>query len=429
VSLGTVGVGLLGRGTVGSAVIRLLHDHARDIERRAGCRVEVVRVAVRDPARHRDDLVPPDRMTNDPRQVIADPTVDVVCELIGGADPAGSLILEALAAGKHVVTANKEVLSTRGRELFDAADAAGVDLAFEAAVGGGTPVIHPLKESLAGERIRRVLGIVNGTTNYILSRITEDRLSFDEALTEARALGYAEPDPTADVDGTDAAAKCAILASIAFNARVVASDVYREGIGGVTLEDVEFAGRLGFVIKLLAVAELADDEVSARVHPVMIPRDHPLAAVRGAFNAVFVEGPHVGELMFYGPGAGAGPTASAVVGDLIDVARNVTTGGRAVGCTCYQERRIRPIDRLEGQYYLLLAVADRPGVLASIAGAFGQHAVSIKSVWQEGFGDEALLVLVTHRARESSLQGTVGDLRALDVVREVRSVMRVEGGE
>ncbi|MGH2723940.1 MAG: homoserine dehydrogenase [Actinomycetota bacterium] len=425
----TIRVGLLGCGHVGSAVARMLHAGAEDLERRTGCRIEVTAVAVRNPALERDVPVSIERITGDARAVASDPDVDVVVELIGGIEPARSLILRALSAGKHVVTANKELLSSLGRELFDASEAAGVDLFFEGAVGGGIPLVRPLKESLAGERLARVLGIVNGTTNYVLTRMTEDGMAFEEALAQAERLGYAERDPTDDIEGFDAAAKCAILASIAFNSRVVAGEVYREGISGVTVEDIVFARRLGYVVKLLAIAELEDGDVSARVHPAMIPADHPLAAVRETFNAVFVEGPTVGQLMFYGRGAGGGPTATAVVGDLAQVARNVASGGRGVGCTCYRDRPLRPMQDMESQYYLLLDVVDRPGVLAQVADAFGRNLVSIKEVWQEGTGEEALLVLITHRANEGAVQATASDLRALDVVAEVRSVMRVEGGE
>lgn len=427
--LRTVGVGMLGCGTVGAATIRLLHDQADEIARRARCRIEVVRVAVRDPSRDRDVPCPPDRFTDDPGAVIADPSVDVVVEVMGGVDPAHDLILEALAAGKRVVTANKEVLARHGKDLFDAAEAAGTDLRFEAAVGGGIPLIRPLKESLAGERLARVMGIVNGTTNYVLTRMHEDRMSFQEALDLAIRLGYAEPDPTADVEGHDAAAKCAILASLAFNSRVAAGDVHREGIGAVSQADVEFAEQLGYVVKPLAIAELQDGQVSVRVHPAMLPADHPLAAVRESFNAVFVEGERVGELMFYGRGAGGDPTAVAVSGDVVDAARDLLGGGRAVGCTCYLDRRIRPVEETEAQYYLLLEVVDRPGVLARIAGAFGHHRVSIKSVWQEGTGEEARIVMITHRANHGALAATVEDLRDLDVVGSVRSVLRVQGEE
>ena len=425
----TIGIGMLGCGTVGAAAIRLLHDHADDIAMRAGCRVQVTRVAVRDPGRERDVPLPSDAFTTDGPSIVEDPAIDVVCELIGGIEPAKGLLLRALSNGKSVVTANKELLATEGRELFDAADAAGLDLLFEASVAGGVPLIRPLKESLAGERVGRLLGIVNGTTNYILTQMSEHGSSFDEALAEAQRLGYAEADPTADVDGSDAAAKCAILASIAFNSRVVASDVYREGIAGVTSLDIDDARRMGYVVKLLAIAELDGGEISARVHPAMIPEAHPLASVRDAFNAVFVEGDRIGQLMFYGPGAGGDPTATAVVGDLVTAARNRVTGGRAMGCTCALERRIRPMDDTRGQYYLNLHVADRPGVLAEIAGDFGHNGVSIERVWQEGAGDEATLVFITHRAQEGALQKTLQELRESPAVRSVASVLRVEGEE
>jgi homoserine dehydrogenase len=422
-------IGLLGCGTVGAAVTRLLHDHREDIARRAGCRLEVSKIAVRDPSKRREVPVHPSAFTADPMEVVDDPDIDIVCELMGGSEPAGSLILAALDRDKPVVTANKELLSTRGRELFDASDAKGLDLYFEAAVGGGIPLVRPLKESLTAERLTSIIGIVNGTTNYVLTRMSEDGMSFAEALSEAQRLGYAEADPTADVDGHDAAAKCAILASIAFNARVVAGDVYREGIGRVTTEDIEFARRLGYVVKLLAIAELHEERVAARVHPAMIPSEHPLAAVRDAFNGVFVEGPNVGELMFYGRGAGGEPTATAVVGDLVTVARNLLAGARGVGCTCFLERTVRPMSEMEGQYYILLRVEDRPGVLAEIASVFGRNDVSIKSVWQEGTGADAQLVFITHRAQEGSFQQAVTELGGVRAVEEVRSILRVEAEE
>lgn len=423
-------VGMLGCGHVGAAVIRLLDEHRDDIARRAGCRLEVAKVAVRDPAKPRNVPLDPSRFVTDPVEVIDDPDVDIVCELLGGVEPAGALIKGAFDRDKPVVTANKELLATRGRELFDASDAKGLDLYFEAAVGGGIPLIRPLKESLAGERLRRVMGIVNGTTNFILTKMSEEGRGFDDVLREAQDLGYAEADPSADVDGHDAAAKCAILASIAFNARVVADDVYREGISRVSSEDIEYARRLGYVVKLLAIAEMGEDErIAVRVHPAMIPAAHPLASVRDAFNAVFVEGPRVGELMFYGRGAGGDPTATAVVGDLIAVARNLIAGARGVGCTCFYERTIRPMAEMTGQYYILLRVEDRPGVLAEIAGALGRNEVSIKSVWQEGIGADAQLVFVTHRAQEGAFQQAVSELEAIAGVEEVRSVLRVEAEE
>ncbi|HEX2425870.1 MAG TPA: homoserine dehydrogenase [Actinomycetota bacterium] len=422
-------VGLLGLGTVGSSVVRLLEEHRDDIAARAGCRLEVSRIAVRDPSKSRAVAVDPTIVTSDPMVVLDDPGIDIVCELIGGREPAGSLVLAAFERDKPVVTANKELLATRGRELFDAAENKGLDLYFEAAVGGGIPLIRPLKESLTGERLHRVLGIVNGTTNYILTKMSEEGRAFDDVLAEAQRLGYAEADPTADVGGHDAAAKVAILASIAFNARVIADDVFREGITRVTIEDIDFARRLGYVIKLLAIAELDDDRVAARVHPAMIPSTHPLAAVRDAFNAIFLEGPNIGELMFYGRGAGGEATATAVVGDLVTAARNVLSGARGVGCTCFLERTIRPMAEHEGQYYILLRVEDRPGVLAEIASVLAENEVSIKSVWQEGVGEDAQLVFVTHRSREDRFQRAVTGLHDLPAVEEVRSILRVEAEE
>ena len=425
----TVRVGLLGCGTVGAAVVRLLQEHGDDIALRVGCHLEVTRVAVRDLSRERNVPLDPGVFTSDCGSVVDDPDVDVVCELLGGIEPARSLILRAFSDGKSVVTANKELLANYGKELFDAADAAGVDLSFEAAVAGGIPLIRPLKGSLAGERISRILGIVNGTTNFILTQMSEHGWAFADALAEAQRLGYAEADPTADVEGFDAAAKCAILASIAFNTRVVAGDVYREGIAGIQAQDIADAARLGYTVKLLAIAELDDGEVSARVHPAMVPASHPLASVRDAFNAVFVEGENVGQLMFYGRGAGGGPTAVAVVGDLADAARNRLAGTRGIGCTCVYERRIRPMDDTHGQFYLNLHVEDGPGVLAEIADHFGRNGVSIERVWQEGSGDEATLVFITHRTQESAFQKTLHQLRELSVVRAVSSVLRVEGEE
>ncbi len=424
-----IGLGFLGCGIVGSGAARHLLAEADAVSRAVGVPVEIRRVAVRNTAKQRDVELPQEIFTHDPGEVVADPRVDVVVEVMGGIEPARSCILQAIEAGKPVVSANKELLSTLGAEIFQAADERGVDLLFEAAVAGGIPLLRPLKDSLAGEGIRRVLGIVNGTTNYILTRMSDTGMSFAEALAEAESLGYAEQDPTADIEGFDAAAKTAILASIAFRSRVVAGDVYREGISHITHQDIEYAHRLGYTVKLLAIAEEADGEVAVRVHPAMIPADHPLAAVRESFNAVFVEGGTVGELMFYGRGAGGDPTGSAVVGDVVAVARHLVHGGRALGCTCYFAKRVRPIDEMDSQYYVLLSVQDLPGVLASVADCFGSHDISIRSVWQEGFGDQAQLVLVTHRGREANLQATIQELDGLDVVTKVVSVLRVEGEE
>jgi homoserine dehydrogenase len=428
-SRSSIGIGLLGCGIVGSGAARQLLRERDAIAQAVGVPVEIRKVAVRNTAKKRDVDLDPSFFTHDISEVLNDPSVDVVVECIGGIEPARTAIIDALNAGKPVVTANKELLATLGAELFKTADDKNLDLYFEAAVGGGIPLMRPLKESLAGDTINRVTGIVNGTTNFILTRMTDGGVSFTEALAEAERLGYAEEDPTADIEGFDAASKAAIIASVAFRSRVVAGDVYREGISHITHRDIEFAKRLGYTVKLLAIAEELDGDIAVRVHPAMLPNDHPLASVRDSFNAVFVEGSTVGSLMFYGRGAGSDPSGSAVVGDIVAVARNLRNGGRGIGCTCYSTKRVLPIDEMEGQYYLLLSVQDLPGVLAQVASTFGNHDISIRSVWQEGYGDEAQLVIVTHRGKEANLQATVAELGELDVVTKVVSVLRVEGEE
>jgi homoserine dehydrogenase len=428
-------VGMLGCGNVGAAVARLLRDHAGDIERRAGARIEIVRVAVRDPSKRRDASPLPNPVT-EPDDVVTAGDVDVVLELIGGIEPARSLVLRAMESGKSVVTANKALLSEHGPELFDEAVRRGVDLLYEAAVGGGIPVIRVIREHLAGDRVVRLTAILNGTTNYILTRMTEEGSTLEDAVREAQTLGYAEADPTADVGGHDAAAKAAILATIAFDTSIPGSAVHREGIEGVSAEDIAFARRLGYVVKLLAVAERVGDAVSVRVQPAMLPSAHPLAAVRESFNAVLIEGERVGPLMLYGRGAGGDPTATSVVGDLIELARgrgaagSITMAGHgAHGAGVAAMPALLPMDDVEGEYYLLLEVADRPGVLAAIAHAFAHHQVSIRQVWQEGHEDEAQLVLITHRAAERTLRECVRTLRGLGSVKAVRSVIRVEAAE
>jgi homoserine dehydrogenase len=433
-------VGLLGCGNVGGALVRLLVEDATRIGSRTGLDLSLAAVAVRSRSREREAPIPPGVLTADAGAVVSDPTVDVVVEVIGGIEPARTLILTALKSGKPVITANKELLANCGAELFEAAASAGVDLLFEAAVAGGIPLIRPLRESLAGESIRRVMGIVNGTTNFILSRMSEHGDSYHDALAEAQSLGYAERDPTADVEGFDAAAKAAILANVAFGARVVAGDVYREGIAGITSFDIAMAHRLGYAVKLLAVvehsgpADAGDESVGVRVHPAMVPLTHPLASVRDSFNAVFVEGGAVGDLMFLGRGAGGMPTASAVLGDLLDAAHNLTTGG--AGRTVALRRiPIRPIDDLRSAYYLALEVADRPGVLHSVSGVLGQHRVSIRLMEQESIGGQGIdpnaaparLVFVTHPAFERDVQACLGDLRHLDVVHSIGGLLRVIG--
>jgi homoserine dehydrogenase len=424
-----VRVGLLGCGHVGSALVRLITDNGDSIETRTGVRLEIGTVAVRNLSRERDVALPASAFTNDANAVVSDPDVDIVVEVIGGIEPARELIVDALKAGKPVVTANKELLANFGKELFETAESAGVDLLFEASVAGGVPLMRPLRESLAGDRIHRVMGIVNGTTNYILTRMSEEGASFTDALAEAQSLGFAERDPTADVEGFDAAAKAAIIATIAFGARVVAGDVYREGISELTDADMASARELGYVVKLLAVAEEDAHGVAVRVHPTMIPSHHPLASVRESFNAVFVEADAVGELMFYGRGAGGAPTASAVLGDLIDASKNLVSGGRGATIGTLARKPVRPIDEVESQFYLQLEVADQPGVLAEIAMQFGEHDVSIKSMQQIGIGDDARIIFITHRAREADLRRTVHALRDVKSVHRVGSVLRVMGDE
>jgi homoserine dehydrogenase len=429
VDMAEVRVGILGCGNVGAALVSLLDDNAGLIERRIGVRLRVTRVAVRNLAKDRGVVLRSGVLTNDADSVVTDPNVDVIVETIGGVEPARSLVVAALKSGKPVVTANKELLANFGEELFEAAETAGVDLLFEASVAGGIPLMRPLRESLAGERIRRVMGIVNGTTNYILTRMSEEGSTFADALAEAQRLGYAEPDPTADVEGYDAAAKTAIIASIAFGARVVAGDVYREGITHVGDDDIAAAHELGYVVKLLGVAEEVDGRVGVRVHPAMVPLEHPLASVRGSYNAVFIEGEAVGQLMLLGRGAGGAPTASALLGDVIDASKNLRSGSRGATIGSLHKSAIRPIDETASQFYISLDAIDRPGVLASIAGVFGTHEVSIQSMQQKGQGDEARLIFVTHLAREASMSATIREVRDLDAVKRVGSVLRVVGGE
>jgi homoserine dehydrogenase len=419
-----VRVGVLGCGNVGAPLIELLQRRAGDIAARTGLHLEVTKVAVRSASRERDVVLPTGVLTTDAGEVVGAADVDIVVEVIGGIEPARELITTALAAGKPVITANKELLANFGAELFAAAEQAGVDLLFEAAVAGGIPLIRPLRESLVGEHITRVMGIVNGTTNYILTKMTEEGADYSDALAEAQRLGFAERDPTADVEGFDAGAKAAIIASIAFGVRVVAGDVYHEGISSITAADIAFAHRLGYVVKLLAIAEQVGDAIGVRVHPAMVPIAHPLAAVRESYNAVFVEGEAVGNLMFYGRGAGGSPTASAVLGDLIDAANNLK-GGSSDSIGSLAKAQLSPIDDACSEYYLTLEVAARPGVLAAVAGVFAKHDVSIRSMEQEGLGDEARLVFITHTAREADVQATLHDLRELDVVDRVGTLLRV----
>ena len=424
----TIRIGLLGCGTVGGALAELIDQQAPAIQARTGLRLQITRVAVRDVTRDRGVALGDHVLTSDARSVVTDPEIDLVVEVIGGVEPARELISVALEAGKPVVTGNKALLANHGAELFATADRCGVDLLFEAAVAGGIPLIRPLRESLLGEPITRVMGILNGTTNYILTKMTEDGAEYADALAEAQALGYAERDPSADVEGYDAGAKAAIIASIAFGAEVVADDVYHEGIAGITAADIAVARRLGYVVKLLGIAECdgATGEIAVRVHPAMVPLQHPLASVREAYNAVFVEGGAVGSLMFYGRGAGGRPTASAVLGDVIDAAVNLSKKTHGTLGT-FADARIKGIDATSAEYLIGLDVADQPGVLHQVTGVFAEHGVSIRAAEQEGLADEARLVFITHTAVEADVQATVRSLRDLPTVRRVRSLIRVLG--
>jgi homoserine dehydrogenase len=424
----TLKVALLGCGVVGTQVARLLREEADELAARSGAQLEIAGIAVRRLSHPRPGI-DRDLLTTDAIGLATRPDVDIVVEVIGGIEPAHSLILAAMERGKSVVSANKALLAEHGEQIHRVSRDYGADLYYEAAVAGAIPILRPLRESLAGDTVHRVMGIVNGTTNFILDRMDSSGADFSESLEEAQALGYAEPDPTADVEGFDAAAKAAILASLAFHTRVTASDVYREGITEVTAADITSAKLLGRIVKLLAICERTDEGVAVRVHPAMIHRTHPLAAVGGAYNAVFVDAKSAGQLMFYGAGAGGTPTASAVLGDLVAVARNRLAGTRGPEVTAYAELPVLPMGDTLTRYHVSLDVADKPGVLAPVAEAFARHGVSIQAVRQTSRGTEALLVIVTHVARDADLAATISELQALPVVRAVASVMRVEGEE
>ncbi len=423
----TLKVGMLGAGVVGSQIARLLIANKSDLVSRAGANLELIAIAVKD-AKLKRDGIPAALLTNDAKSIVNDPQIDLVIEVIGGIDPAKDLILTALNNGKSVVTANKALLAKHGAELYAAADKANVDLYYEAAVAGAIPILRPLRESLVGDHVIRVMGIVNGTTNYILTKMDENGAAFADALKEAQALGFAESDPTADIEGFDAAAKAAILAGLAFHSRVTDNDVYREGISKISAADVKVAKAMEMVIKLLAIAELTPEgAVSVRVHPALISRSHPLASVRESFNAVFVEAQSAGQMMFYGKGAGGEPTASAVLGDLVAVARHRVSGGIGPKESDYADLKIAQIGQTKTRYLIRLNVADKPGVLESVAHVFASHQVSIQTVRQTGAGDKAELIVMTHSSNESSLSATVKDLKNLPAVTDVASVLRVEG--
>lgn len=445
-------VALLGCGTVGASLLELLAKQSPQIAERQNLELQVAAIAVADLSRPRPKSVPAELLSDDPAQVVSRADIDVVVEVMGGTDPTLELVLNALAAQKPVVTANKELLARHGEQVFGAAASSGADVHFEAAVAGGIPLIRPLQVSLAGEKIHTIMGIVNGTTNYILTQMADHNVAYEAALAQAQELGYAERDPTADVAGHDAAAKAAILASIASNSAVGIDDVHCEGIADLQLDDIQAAQRLGYVVKLLAVIQFEGGSMMVRVHPALLPAAHPLASVRDAFNAVFVEGEAVGELMFYGPGAGGDPTASAVLGDLIEAAREVRDrrlqqsgagsggaggGGAGSGSAPASASPDKPasrqpppmlsIEELRSSYYLSLDVADRPGVLSLVSAVFGRHEVSIRWMEQDGLGDQARLFFLTHMAQEADIRAAVAELHSLDVVRQVNAPIRVIG--
>jgi len=427
-SKSVVRIGVLGCGNVGAALVQLIERQSAVITERTGITLEVASVAVRNVSRDREVTLADGVLTRDAFAVVNDPNIDVIVEVIGGIEPARELISTALSLGKPVITANKELLANVGHDLWAQSDAAGVDLLFEAAVAGGIPLIRALRESLRGEPVTRVMGIVNGTTNFILTKMTDEGADYSAALSEAQRLGFAERDPTADVEGFDAGAKAAIIASIAFGARVVAGDVYHEGISGVTAADISIARRLGYVVKLLAIAEQVGDSptVAVRVHPAMVPLSHPLASVRDSYNAVFVEGDAVGSLMFYGRGAGGFPTASAVLGDIIDAAVNLRKGTHGT-IGSFKRVPVMAIDETSSQYLIGLDVEDKPGVLHAITGVFANHGVSIRAAEQEGIGAAARLVFITHSAREADVQACLSEFKKSPVVKRTSGLLRVIG--
>jgi homoserine dehydrogenase len=419
-------IALIGAGTVGSKVASLMLEQSEDLEARSGAPLVLVGVGVKDASKSRPGI-PKELITADVPGLLAK-DIDIVVEVMGGIEPARTHILDAMSRGISVVTANKELLARDGATLAAAAEKNNVDLYYEASVAGAIPLLRPLRESLVGDRVKKILGIVNGTTNYILTKMDETGASFKDALSEAQKLGYAETDPSADVEGKDAAAKAAIVAQLAFHTRVTIDDVYCEGITKVSASDVKAAKEMGFVIKLLAIAERLDEEsIVVRVHPAMIPRSHPLASVREAFNAVFVEAEAAGSLMFYGRGAGGAPTASAVLGDLVAVARNKMSGRRGPGESIYADLKVKPVSEAMTSYYISLQVADKPGVLAQISQKIADNNVSIQTVRQDGLENDAQLVIRTHKALEKDLAKTLEGLRNLDSVREISDYMRVEG--
>jgi homoserine dehydrogenase len=425
----TINIGILGLGVVGSGAVALLQKNRAMIERKIGARMEIRRIVVRD--LHKERAVTVDRtlLTNNPMEALDDPEIDIICELIGGVTPAKEFVLRALQNGKSVVSANKELIAKEGHEIMEEAGRRRLDFQFEGSVGGGIPIIQPMKNALAGNAVEEVVGIVNGTTNYILTRMTQEGADFETVLKEAQAHGYAEADPTSDVEGYDAQYKIAILSSIAFTSRVSVADVHAEGITHIARRDIECAGELGYVIKLLGIGmRMGGDAMQVRVHPALLPASHPLASTNDVYNAIYVRGDGVGDVMFYGRGAGMMPTGSAVVGDIMDVSRNILFGSTGrISCTCFEQKRMLPMSAVETKYYVRMIVADRPKALASIAGVFGDNDVSIESVVQKAIAHEqAEIVWVTHRVRESNLRAALEQIAPLPVVESIENWLRVE---
>ncbi len=425
-----VKVGLMGLGTVGSGVVRLIDGHQEDLVKQTGMSLEIVKVLVRDVAKPRAVTVAPALLTNRPEDLLDDPEIDVIVEVIGGIEPARQYVMEALRKGKHVVTANKDLLSLHGAELLSEAAERGCDLYYEASVGGGVPILRALADSFSSDRITKMMGIVNGTTNYILTKMSQGGMAYERALAQAQELGFAEADPTADVEGLDAARKMAILGTLGFHMNLVFDDVRVRGITQVTREDIDYARQLGYTIKLLGIAQLDDDLVEVSVEPTMIPSKHPLAAVNDEFNAIYVYGRAVGETMFYGPGAGEMPTASAVVADLVTVVKNMKLGinGRSIVAP-YRPKRLKTDEQIEMKIFLRLIAEDKAGVLARMTQILARHDVSLERILQLPY-DKGVseIVVVTHTAPKKALDAVIGELEGLEVIREIRSRYRVEGG-
>lgn len=421
-------VGFLGFGTVGSGAYKILTGNWQNISKKVGASIEVAGILVRDPSKNRNVDVNRRLFTDKPEDIVDNKDIDIVVEVMGGIEQARDYIIRAMKNGKSVITANKDLLAVHGKELFSTAEESRVDLLFEGSVGGGIPIIRPLKHCLAANRLETIMGIINGTTNYMLTKMTNEGLDFDTILKEAQEKGYAEADPTSDVEGYDAARKLAILASISFNTRVTLNDVYIEGITKITSEDIAYAKDLNYYIKLLGIAKDTGEGIEVRVHPCFVPMSHPLASVNDVFNAIFVRGDAVGEAMFYGRGAGDLPTGSAVVADIMEAARHKVKNMTGLQCTCYEEKPIKPIGQTKTKYYVRLKVQDRPGVLASIAFALGENNVSLASVLQKHTtGDMAEIVLVTHKVKEQNIQDALKIIEKLPAVKEICNLIRVEG--